>query len=503
MIKLLKKIKKIIKGKNKMGYEFPLFKVAQIEKTINISSEAAQDGQNDTPRTDSQTFSICENEAIAKCDQLRQNEVSKASQYLASIKNLIIEQAAELGKKHFFLDNIKASIDHTLTDAKGKLSPLVESFKTEQRHVENYKLEHKINREPHTLTPINIFVSLGVIAFLFYFEMELNTRLLAPAMTDGLMGGKAVASAVAMLNVFVSFGAGYLFIKNIHHIEKIKKRLAQIGLFVYALFIIYVNGLMGAFRATAEAANKVKKFGSSASESSTQIVNDYGSELLWFLGTVRFDVYPLILTFVGIMFAIASLWDGYLFDDRYPGFGKVGKKRDENLKEIERLRQALSSEVISKFNKEIKDTSDNRDKLIKLDINNWSKNVISLENTFENYRRFATQIDDGIDHCIGEYRAINNKYRKTAEPKYWFDENGKMRTRYYDLAVEKKDPKITFQGYASLYLEKNEIEQRLEKYQNQITEEANEYLNNLNAYQEVITKDVDNILKEYEVNINA
>jgi hypothetical protein len=102
MIKFIKKIKKIIKGKNKMGYEFPLFKVAQIEKTINISSEAAQDGQNDIPRTDSQTFSICENEAIAKCDQLRQNEVSKASQYLASIKNLIIEQAAELGKKHFF-----------------------------------------------------------------------------------------------------------------------------------------------------------------------------------------------------------------------------------------------------------------------------------------------------------------------------------------------------------------------------------------------------------------
>ena len=36
MIKFIKKIKKIIKGKNKMGYEFPLFKVAQIEKTINI-----------------------------------------------------------------------------------------------------------------------------------------------------------------------------------------------------------------------------------------------------------------------------------------------------------------------------------------------------------------------------------------------------------------------------------------------------------------------------------
>ena len=503
MISLINKKKNYIKWKNKMGYEFPTFKVAQIEKVIDIEKEATQDGQNDIPRTDSQTFSICENEAIAKCDELRQNEVSKASQYLAAIKNSILEKAANLGKKHFFIDNIKASIEHTLADAKGKLTPLVQSFKTEHRHVQNYKLEHKIIREPHTLTSMSIIISLGVIALLFYFEMELNTRLLAPAMKDGLMGGKAVASAVAMLNVFVSFGAGYLFIKNIHHVDKFKKRLAQIGLFIYTIFIIYINGLMGAFRATAESANKVKKWGSSASDSTTQVVADYGNELFWFTGSVSFDVYPLILTFVGIMFAIASLWDGYLFDDRYPGYGKVGKKRNEDLKEIKRLRQALTTEVISKFNKEIKDISSNRDKLIKLDIDSWSKDVMNLENTFENYKRFASQIDDGIDHCIGEYRAINNKYRKTETPKYWFDNDGNMRTRYYDLAERKKDPKIVFQGYSSLYLENNEIEQQLEKYQNKITEEANQYLNNLNSYQEETNKVVEKFLKDYEVNIDA
>ena len=166
----IRSVKNIFKG-NKMGYKFPLFKVAEIEKDIDISKEAAEDGKNDIPRSDARTFSICENEAIAKCDALRQKEVSNAAEYLASIKNTIINQTAELGKKHFFLNNIKASVEQTITEAKGKLSPLWDSFKTEQRHVQNYKLEHKINREPHTLTLISIFISLGVIAFLFYFEM--------------------------------------------------------------------------------------------------------------------------------------------------------------------------------------------------------------------------------------------------------------------------------------------------------------------------------------------
>jgi len=502
----LSKFKEGIKRQNFMGYEFPLFKVAEIEKEINISKEAAQDGQNDIPRTESQTFSICENEAIAKCDALRQKEVSNAAKYLASIKDVIMNQAAELGKKHFFLNNLKANIEHTITEAKGKLSPLISSFKTEQRHVQNYKLEHKINREPHTLTPLNILISLGIIAFLFYFEMELNTRLLAPAMADGQLGGKAVASAVAILNVFVSFGAGYLLIKNIHHVRTLKRTIAQIGLFVYALFTIYLNGLMGAFRASAEAKLKVKKFGKAAEDSANatvEVVTEQGSELLWFLGTVEFGVYPIVLMFVGITFAVASLWDGYLFDDRYPGYGKVGKKRNEDIKEIERLRQALSSEVLLTFRKEIRNSSENRDKLIKINVTEWSKNITNLENTFENYKRFATQLDDGIDHCIGEYRAINNKYRKSSEPKYWFDDNGKMRTRYYDLSSEKKDPEKVFPGYASLYLKKDEIDKELQVYQNKITEEANQYLGEVNAYQDEINKIVDDIRSKHEVNIDA
>jgi Mg2+ and Co2+ transporter CorA len=503
MMKSINKIINFIKEKNIMGYEFPLFKVTEIEKDINISKEAAQDGQNDIPRTDSQTFSICENEAIAKCDELRQKEVSNAAKYLASIKDTIMNQAAELGKKHFFLNNLKANIEHTITEAKGKLSPLIGSFKTEQRHVQNYKIEHKISREPHTLTPMSILISLGVIAFLFYFEMELNTRLLAPAMADGQLGGKAVASAVAILNVFVSFGAGYLLIKNIHHVRTLKRRIAQFGLLIYALFIIYLNGLMGAFRASAEAKLKVKKFGKAATDSTVEVATEQGNELLWFLGTVEFGVYPIVLMFVGITFAVASLWDGYLFDDRYPGYGKVGKKRNEDIKEIERLRHALSSEVLLTFRKEIKDSSDNRDRLIKVNVTEWSKNITNLENTFENYKRFATQLDDGIDHCIGEYRGINNKYRKTAEPKYWFDDNGKMRIRYYDLRPEKKDPEKVFPGYASLYLKKDEIDKELQMYQNKITEEANQYLSDVNIYQDEINKIVDEIRSKHEVNINA
>ena len=108
---------------------------------------------------------------------------------------------------------------------------------------------------------------------------------------------------------------------------------------------------MGAFRATSEIRQETKSWGQKAVEA---VPGEHGNELLWFLGTVRFDVYPLILTFIGITFAIASLWDGYLFDDPYPGYGKVGKKREDDKKEIDRIRQHLSTEVHAKIKNEIK-----------------------------------------------------------------------------------------------------------------------------------------------------
>ena len=63
------------------------------------------------------------------------------------------------------------------------------------------------------------------------------------------------------------------------------------------------------------------------------------------LGRVDLTFTSLILVFVGIGFAIASLIDGYLFNDPYPGYGSVGKDRNENQKEINRMREHLSSEI--------------------------------------------------------------------------------------------------------------------------------------------------------------
>ena len=113
------------------------------------------------PRTDSETFSNCENEAIVSTDELRNEEIENSVAYLNSIKNKIIDSTAKLGQKHFYIDNFKNRIQQTLTAAEGKLSNLKSSFTTHNNEVRNFKLENKLDREPKSLTTLNIIIGIG------------------------------------------------------------------------------------------------------------------------------------------------------------------------------------------------------------------------------------------------------------------------------------------------------------------------------------------------------
>ena len=214
-------IRSLLRGRN-MSYTFTNVNVKQIEDKINLKENATNDGKNNLPRSTSETFSNCESEAIITADEFRNNQVSKAVDYLNSIKGKVIDSTAKLGQKNFYVDEFKNRIEQTLTAAEGKLSNLKSAYTTQNNEVRNFKLENKLNREPRSLTAMNILIGIGVIAVLFTIEAQLNATLLADAMGGGKGAGLAASGAVAGLNVFVSFAIGYYCLKNFHHVKQIR-----------------------------------------------------------------------------------------------------------------------------------------------------------------------------------------------------------------------------------------------------------------------------------------
>ena len=104
--KLLKKLF----GDKGMSYDFEDIRVKAIEDKIDLKDNATSDGKNNIPRSNSENFSICENEAIVNADEIRNDQVSKAATYLNSIKDKIIDSTAKLGQQNFYIFKIVTHI---------------------------------------------------------------------------------------------------------------------------------------------------------------------------------------------------------------------------------------------------------------------------------------------------------------------------------------------------------------------------------------------------------
>ena len=225
--KLINKIKRIFK-KNNMSYDFENIKVKALEDKISLKENATSDGKNNIPRSNSENFSICENEAIVYADEIRNDQVSKAASYLNSIKDKIIDSTAKLGQKNFYIEDFKGRIQQTLVSAEGRLSSLKDSFNTHDREVRNFKMENKLDREPKSLTTMNIIIGLSLLLIMFIIEYQANGRILGPALGGGNQAGFAVSASIAALNVLVSFGIGFFALKNFNHIKQSRRVIGKI-----------------------------------------------------------------------------------------------------------------------------------------------------------------------------------------------------------------------------------------------------------------------------------
>ncbi len=486
---------KMFKNKKRgFMFEFPNVKVKILEDKINVNRNAQTDGKLNIPPSNSKHLSVCENEAVVAADEFRASQVSKAIGALKNLEEKIRDSQSKLDQDNFHISHYKNQIDDQLISSDSKLSNLNGIFEKEDKQVRNFKLENHLTREPNTLTTGKILIGLLVVAVLFIFEFIVNSNLLAPAMTSGLREGQSIAFAVAALNVFVSFGVGYIALKNFHHYKMTRKIVSKVSLFIYLIFIFYLNWALGAYRAIHEktGANMLDIL---QGNTSTTDPSGISAHFPW---TVDLTFTSVILVFLGIGFAIASLIDGYLYNDRYPGFGAISKLRNETKIEIDRLIERLSPEINKKKRNEIKSSNEKKNSIIENILRKeWTPNISALQNIFDGYKRFINDLNGALTHTVGEYRRVNETYRSEPAPEYFTLELGKK------LNEKQEDTKIVFAGYSELYLSKDQIEKEMATYLNKLENEYDEYIKEINTYHEhEVNKQIEQIRNKYNVTLS-
>ena len=74
-----------------------------------------------------------------------------------------------------------------------------------------------------------------------------------------------------------------------------------------------------------------------------------------------------------------------------------------------------------------------------------------------------------------------------------------MIKEFKTLSEDKIDPRLVFSDMAQLYLDKNQIEEKNKSYNNNLNEEAQNFVKELNVYKEETNKKIEEMRSKYDV----
>ena len=116
-----------------------------------------------------------------------------------------------------------------------------------------------------------------------------------------------------------------------------------------------------------------------------------------------------------------------------------------------------------------------------------------MQNIFDSYKRFISDLDGALKHSVEEYRRVNETYRSSETPEYFQSDLGKkLNENHYKT-------ELVFAGYSELYLGKNEIEKKMSTYLDKIEDEGDSYIELINNYhQNEINKKIEDIRNKYK-----
>ena len=206
--------------KNTDSFVWEDYAVKELEKKNKVKDQAKIDGLTNNPPSNSESYSVVENELQQACSTYLDNHVNKLRNFLVEVETKQNQLSGYLKQNHFepIVSKLSADFNTLANEKKIKLSDYKNSYDTYFEEQNAFKRYHQLSREPNSATTSKTVVAGLLIAMLLIIELFANTAMLSPAMVGGAVEGLSLAGAVAFLNVFISAFVGFYVIKNLNHI---------------------------------------------------------------------------------------------------------------------------------------------------------------------------------------------------------------------------------------------------------------------------------------------
>ena len=380
--------------------------IDQAAKFLKIKESAKEDGKNEIPNNAETNIDSCQlkvyqfiaTETSQRTQQINENILS----YDKAISDADIspeyEEAKNLGaltKKE--IEGIVEEEKNRLVDSKDKSQKLEKDFKT-------FKAINNLKHVPHYPESYTLYI--GILLAIVLGETILNGIYFAQGSEYGILGGTIYALGIAAVNIAISFKLGQATLYKNH----IKSRLKLLGsssiLGVIAWVSVY-NLLVAHYRQQIDV--DINNAGTLAIKQFVQ--SPFALD--------KFEYWILFL--VGLLFGLLAYTEGYLWDDRYPGYGSL-HRRVEEAKEDWHAEQEDTIERLEDLKLKKLDEFTEMQSDIKSTVNYLREVVSQKQALITNLENNIDQIESSSKILIKMYREINMVNRETDPPKYFLED---------------------------------------------------------------------------------
>lgn len=381
--------------------------VAKLSEELKLKEQARRLGAGGVPAADAQSLSGPEAVVVQKVEAYRQGYFDWAVARL----NLLSQ---DLGKLRVTSDvNRALNADHefrrlaetTLSERDGDLRALANSAQNAQAELDRFRATHRLDREARWPSKTKSFMMYSVVAVVIALEGFLNAGFFSHGLDSGLIGGFLMAIASAAVNVFLAFLMGKFFIRYVHHRILVIKALGILAALFALAFIATVGFGIAHFRDAlmSEAAEPAK----AAYEALRS-------------GAFPHDIMSWGLFALSCVFGLIALFDGYVTDDPYPGYGRISRSTQEVVEdynaELDHLRselEDLKQEELDRLDKALKDAQ---------------ATIAVYESRIEDKDAASLRLQTALQDADNSMAALLSEFRTENE----LHRNGLARPQYFD-----------------------------------------------------------------------
>lgn len=272
------------------------------------------------------------------------------------------------------------------------------------RELRHFKAENRLYRSAFYLTSRTLACAL--LCAVIVGEALLNAKLFASVDPLGLLGGWLQALIISVVNILPSFLVGILVLRNLHHVSLWRRLLATAVLLTSIGLVLSYNLLVGHYRVALSV--------------------DPGNALalaapsLWTTPfRIATNLEALMLFLLGVFASAVAILDGYtLFDDRYPGFGKIDRRYRQKLQAYEERKRQFRrdiEDVVRRASREI----DWRLKKLGRKVDTAARVMTKGMRCLSRAQEEAYQVARECERLLRIYREENKRVRSTPPPPHF------------------------------------------------------------------------------------